>query len=160
MYTDPLDQFMSIGMIALSLGFLLVGLGILVAVCWFMASVFKRIPPQFREMEPGLVWLLLIPCFSLIWNFFVFPKASRSLKAYFDSVGDTTVADCGAGLAMAYCILSAVSLLPYVGCLTGIASLVVLIIYLVRVNELKNRIPETAALGGGATPQYLQPPGT
>jgi hypothetical protein len=110
-------------------------------------------------MEPGLVWLLLIPCFNIIWNFFVFPKTSRSLKAYFNSAGDQTVADCGGALAMAYSILSAVSIIPYVGCLTGIASLVVLIIYLVKVHDLKNRIPATAA-SAGLTPFYPQPPRT
>jgi hypothetical protein len=159
MYTDPFDLFASIGMIVGTLVFLLFNITVVIVTCWLTAGILKRVPPQFREMEPGLVWLLLIPCFNLIWNFFVFPKTSRSLKAYFESVGDRTVADCGEGLAMAYCILAVVSLAPYLGCLTYVAAMVVLIVYLVRVNELKDRIPETAALAGGS-PQYLQPPRT
>jgi hypothetical protein len=158
MYTDPFDQFASIGLLVASALFLLLGLAVAIAICVLLSGVLKRVPVQFREMEPGLVWLLLIPCFNLIWNFFVFPKTSRSLKAYFDSVGDNTVADCGGGLAMAYCILSVVSLVPYLGCLTGIASLVVLVIYLVKVNELKNRIPESAAgLATALGPNYRPP---
>jgi hypothetical protein len=104
---------------------------------------YQRIPPRFRKLEPGLVWLLLIPCFSLVWNFFVYPRLAESFKAYFDSVGDGWVGDCGRDLALGYAICAAVSIIPYLGCLTGIAALVLLILFLVKANELKNRIPIT-----------------
>jgi len=35
-------------------------------------------------------------------------------------------------------------MIPLVNCLTGIASLVLFILFLVKANELKNRIPMTA----------------
>ena len=40
-------------------------------------------------MEPAMVFLLLIPCFGLVWNFFLYPRLSRSFQKYFQSVGDT-----------------------------------------------------------------------
>lgn len=112
-----------------------------VVICLLLQNCYKRIPSQFRKQEPGLVWLLLIPCFSLVWNFFVFPRLSQSFKAYFDSIGRTDVGDCAGGVGLAYAICCAVSIIPYLGCLTGIASLVLLIIYLVQTNDLKNQIP-------------------
>jgi len=54
------------------------------------------------------------------------------------------VGTCGRELGLGYAISVAVSAIPFVGCLTGIVALVLLILYLVKANELKNRIPLTA----------------
>ncbi len=104
---------------------------------------YQRIPPRFRKLEPGLVWLLLIPCFHVVWNFFVYPRLAESYKACFDSIGDMSVGDCGRGLALGYAICAAASAVPLLGCLTGPVALVLLVLFLVKANELKNRIPST-----------------
>ena len=123
--------------------FFLFGFVLNIVVIFLLYQDFERIPRGFRKLEPGLVWLLLVPCFHLVWNFFVFPRLSDSFKAYFNSVGDTSVGNCGHDLGFGYAICTAVSLIPFVGCLTGIAALVLLILFLVKANELKNRIPLT-----------------
>jgi len=123
---------------------MLVGLAISLIPIILIYMDYQRIPRGFRKLEPSLVFLLLIPCFHLVWNFFVFPGLSDSFKAYFNSIGDTSVGDCGRDLALGYAICSAASLIPFVGCLTGIVTLVLLIMYLVKANDLKNRIPVTA----------------
>jgi len=115
-----------------------------IVLIFLLYNDFTHIPRGFRKLEPSLVWLLLIPCFNLVWNFFVFPRMSDSFKAYFDSIGDTSVGNCGRDLGLGYAICSAASMIPFVGCLTGIASLALFIIFLVKANELKNRIPMTA----------------
>jgi hypothetical protein len=125
------------------LGILIVGLVIQVVVCIIVTGCLKRVPPPFRKQEPGMVWLLLIPLFRFIWNFFVHLKVAESYQAYFNSIGKTDVGDCGKGLALAYCICAACTLIPYLGAMTGLASLVLLIIMLVKFNELKNLIPAT-----------------
>ena len=121
--------------------FIIVGLAIQAAICWFLSNCFKRIPPQFRKQEPGQVWLLMIPCFNLVWNFFVYPSLARSFQAYFRAQGRTDVGDCGDGLATAVCILNLTATIPYLNALTGPATLVVMIIFLVKANDLKNQIP-------------------
>ena len=123
---------------------LFIGIGLSILIAAFLYTDFQRIPPRFRKLDPGLVWLLLIPCFNIVWNFFVFPKLSESFKAYFDSVGDTSVGNCGHDLALGYAICSAVSIIPFVGCVTGLVSLVLVILFLVKADELKNRIPISA----------------
>ena len=124
--------------------FFLFGLAVNILVVFLLYSDFERIPRNFRKLEPGLVWLLLIPCFNVVWNFFVIPRLTESFKAYFDSIGDTSVGDCGRVLGFGYAISTASSAIPFVSCLTGIVSLVLMILFLVKANELKNRIPRTA----------------
>jgi len=122
----------------------LFGFAVNIILTFLLYTDFTRIPRGFRKLEPSLVWLLLIPCFHLVWNFFVFPRISESFKAYFDSIGDASVGDCGRDLGLGYAICTAASVVPFVGCLTGIASLILFILFLVKANELKNRIPMTA----------------
>jgi len=138
---DP-EALTSVVAVVILVGALCVYFGVKVVVCLLVAGVYKRIPPQHREMEPGLVWLLMVPCFPVVWNFFVYPGLSRSLKRHFDSVDDDAVGDCGAGLATAYCIVVICRFVPCVNYLALPAALVLLIIYLVTVIGLKDRIPE------------------
>lgn len=133
------DKFIFMTIVGISS---LVGIAINCFICYLLQQCYKRIPPQFRKQQPGMVWLLVIPCFSIIWNFFVFPPLSKSFKAYFDSINRTDVGDCQEGIGLAYSICVAVSIIPFLGCLTGIASLVLLIIFLINTNDLKNQIPE------------------
>jgi len=122
---------------------LVIGLAIAAFICWLLVGNYRRIPEPFRVMDPAKVWFLLIPCAPLIWNFWVFPGLSRSFKAYFDSVNDTTVGDCNEKIGLWYSIACATSVIPCVGYITGVAALVLLIVYLIKANELKNRIPVT-----------------
>jgi hypothetical protein len=119
-------------------------LGIWAAICYFVSLMFQRIPAQYREMDPAQVWLLMIPLFNIVWNFFVFPKLSRSYKAYLESMGDTSAGDCEATLAMAYCIVAAPYIIPCVNCFTGLAALVIVIIYLIKIDGLKAKFPPVA----------------
>jgi cobalamin synthase len=121
---------------------LVVGIAISAVVCFLLYTILQRIPPEHRQQEPAMVWLLLIPCFNLVWNFFVFPKVSDSFKSYFTSVGDETVGDCSRTLSMAYCIVSCLCIIPCLNYLAGPACLVLLIIVLVQFWGFKNRIPE------------------
>ena len=61
---------LGLGILALIVLFIL---AIQVLICFLLHKCYQRIPQPFRKMEAGLVWLLLIPCFNLIWNFFVYP---------------------------------------------------------------------------------------
>ena len=117
-----------------------ISLAIAIAICLMLTSCFNRIPAEHRKMEPAMVWLLLIPCFSLVWNFFVFPRLSESYQSYFAARGRVDVGDCGRGIGMAYAICCACAIIPYLGILAGLAALVVLIVYLVKAFELKGQI--------------------
>jgi hypothetical protein len=123
---------------------LVIGLGIMILLILALTSCFKRIPQQYRLMEPGMVWLLLIPCFPLIWNFFVYPRLSKSFQNYFNAQGRTDVGDCGQQIGLWYSICAAVSIIPLVNYCAGPVALVLLIIYIVKALGLKGQIPEGA----------------
>jgi len=136
--------------IALLFGFALVGLLVAVVICWLLSDVQKRIPPPFRRIEPGMVWLLLIPCFKLVWNFIALPKISQSYKAYFNAIGRADVGDCGERLAIACSACAACAMLvgfvfSCLGLPVLMAAWVLLIVYLVKILGLKNQIAVSGA---------------
>lgn len=118
-------------------------LAINVVACAVLYGCYRRVPAEHRKLDAGLVWLLLIPCFNIIWNFFVFPRLAQSYQSYFRSVGRQDVGDCGAGLGWAYagCILGACLPLPIVPFGIGLAALILLVLFLVKATQLKNQIP-------------------
>ena len=71
-------------------------------ICWLLHQILSRIPREHRKQEPPLVWLLMIPFFSALWGFLVYPRISESFDSYFRSKGRQEKT--GAGLAWAYCV--------------------------------------------------------
>jgi hypothetical protein len=145
-YTNGLFTFAGI------LSFALIGIVINVVVCLLLYNALNAIPPQFRRQEPGLVWLLLIPLFHLVWNFFVFPKIGESYRDFFHSIGRADVGDGGRGIGLAFSICAACMIVPCVNIFTGLAALVLLIIFLVKIYNLKGQIPT------GGFPPTMPPP--
>ena len=94
--------------------------------------ILSRIPESHRKQSPGLCFLLLIPFFSLVWQFFVYPKISESFKSYFSDRVDRPAGDFGASLALWCCITSLLSLIPVLGVFAAIASIVLLIMFFVK----------------------------
>jgi hypothetical protein len=119
---------------------MLIGIAINVFICYLVFTLYKAVPAQFRQMDPGLVWLMLIPLFNLVWNFFVFPKLSESYERALQAQGNSSAGNCNAGLALALPITWACVLVPCIGMVAGLAALVILIIYLVKMFDLKTRL--------------------
>ncbi len=117
-------------------------LAISIVICYLVYSCFQRIPAQHRQMEPWQVWLLLIPVFNLVWNFFVYPKLAKSYQSYFAEQGRTDVGDCGEKIGLWYAICAAVCIIPCVNYVAGPAALVLWIIFIVKALGLKAQIPE------------------
>ena len=138
--------------------FLLVMVGVAIFIIYLLYNLLNALPPQYRLMEPGMVWLLLIPCFNIIWNFFVYPQVARSYQNYFNAHGRTDVGDCGAGLGVAYAVCALLASIPCLNYVTGIfcgpAMIVLTIVYLVRLYGLKKEIQlgATAQAKGGQSP--------
>jgi hypothetical protein len=59
-------------------------------------------------MEPGQVWLMLVPCWNIIWQFVVAVRVPESLRAEFVARGRDDGSDYGKGIALASCILGLV----------------------------------------------------
>ena len=117
-------------------------------------NTLKSIQPANRLMEPGLVWLQLIPLFGLVWQFIVVSRISDSIRNEFNSwqTDDSILGYSDSesmrlayrrptyDIGLAYCILFCCSIVPMLGSLAAIAGFVCWIIYWVKLAEYKKKI--------------------
>jgi hypothetical protein len=97
-----------------------------------------------RKMQPGQVWLTLIPLFGIIWQFIIVNNIADSLKLEFAqrniNVGEDRP---GIGIGLAYCILVCCGIIPFLGILTGLAGFICWIIYWVKIGDFKTRLQQS-----------------
>lgn len=133
--------------------------GIMAYICYLLADGLKALPAEHQKMSPGLVWLNLIPCFSIVWNFFVFIQIPKSYESFLRAHGRPMDTSLGT-LGIVYSVLAVLCVIPYLGSCIGIAALVVLIIFLVKLSELKRTARELgpAPAGQGYSGPGFGPP--
>jgi hypothetical protein len=136
-----------------SLIMLVVMLGIAALICFLLYNLQTAVPHQHRKIEAGLIWLSLIPLFNLIWNFFVFLRVPESYQSAFAERGDPTRGQTERSIGLAYAICAACSIIPCLGLFAALAGLVLLVIFLVKMYNLKSLLQSG---GGGGFP--VQPP--
>lgn len=128
-----------IGIIIAFYGFIfLCMLGIQAVICWFLYRACAGLPEAFRTHGPGMAFLLMIPLFGIVWIFIYTKGLSQGFQRFFSQTG-TLTDDCGEKTGLWWGICSACSIIPCVGGLFGIASLVLLIIYLIKVSECRSK---------------------
>src|SRR3954447_211691 len=73
----------NLGFQELLLFFIVIGIFILPVIFFLITlqNTLKIIEPQNRKMQPGNVWLLLIPLFGFIWSFILVNAVADSCKA-------------------------------------------------------------------------------
>jgi hypothetical protein len=115
---------------------------VLFLLTWYRC--FSKMRPENREMEPGLVWLNLIPIFNLGWTFYVVAKFANSIKKELGS----DAGDGGWALGLAYAILMVSGLIPIpgLGILLGIAGMIVWIIYWIKISDFSKKIGAPVAV--------------
>src|ERR1035441_5415872 len=52
-----------------------------------LQKALNRCSPECRAMSPGMVWLMFIPLFHIVWQFFVVLNVAKSLDAEFQKRG-------------------------------------------------------------------------
>ena len=117
-------------------------IGIVVAVLYLLnlQNLLKRISVENRVVEPGNVWLMLIPIFNLVYAFILYPKISESVKNEFLKRGLSDSGDYGKSLGTAMAVLGLCGFIPSLGGFAGIADLVIWIIYWVKMSEYKSKL--------------------
>jgi hypothetical protein len=123
----------------LIVGAMVFGLLISVLICYLVYNLYLSIPAEKRELDPVKVWFLLIPCVPLVFNFFVFPGLARSMRAALAAQG-VTVEETLEKLGLWYSITTCCCLIPCVGYVAGPASLVLLIIFLIKGYDQKKQL--------------------
>jgi hypothetical protein len=112
-----------------------------------------------RTLEPGLVWLSLIPCFNLYWTFVVVERIAGSLKnEYYDRNLRSNDPKFATNIGQTYAILNLIVIpISVAGSVTGpplstvislisnlisLASLVFFIVYWVKIAGFNRQLRE------------------
>jgi hypothetical protein len=96
--------------IAVACGALLVVLIIYIFYLLTLQKALSRCSPRNRLMEPGLVWLFLIPCFNIIWQFFIAVRVPGSLQNEFRDRNRDDGSDYGRGIAMTQAVIGIINI--------------------------------------------------
>ena len=98
LFTSPLELPVLLGSCGISLLIFILSI-------WLLAVLMKavaRIPVEHRPYPPGLVFLSLIPCFNVVWAWFLGVGIPRGLAAAFEERGMIGASSCAvSGLVMA-----------------------------------------------------------
>lgn len=109
-----------------------------------LQSTLQAIAPENRKMPLANVWLLLIPIFSLAWNFIVVNNMADAIKAELAAKQiHTAEARPAYDLGLAMCILDCICLIPIVNFLAGIGAIICWILYWLKINGYKTQIINT-----------------
>jgi len=112
----------------------------------------EAIRPENRLMEPGQVWLQLIPIFGHVWQFIVIGKIADSLRnelsapvddsifGGFNASGERPTYNIGLAYAICFCC----SIVPFFGGLASMAGIVCWIVYWVQLAEYKKKLGNQA----------------
>src|SRR4051812_22569371 len=76
------EAFLVIMGVALCIG-VVIGYTILIFFLLTLSKALKRCTPESRKMEPGMLWLNLIPLFSNFWIFLTVNRMTESLRNEF-----------------------------------------------------------------------------
>jgi len=107
----------------------------------YLSGVLRKCSPQSRTMQPGMVWLLLIPLVNVVWNFMVVNALADSLGNEF-RFRNIPTADPkpgkSIGIAMAVC--AACGIIPIVNLITILPHMILWIIYWVKIAGFSQQL--------------------
>jgi H+/Cl- antiporter ClcA len=106
-----------------------------------LQNALSKCAPTSRTMEPGMVWLLLIPLLNLIWNFIVVTSMARSLANEYARRGipsSEPLPGQSIGIAMSVC--NCCCIIPVLGAFAGLAGLVLWIVYWIKIAEFSRTL--------------------
>ena len=97
-------------------------------------------------MRSGMVWLMLIPAFNLLWHFVIVLNMSKSLRNEYSARGFAlTERDPGQNIGLAMCICVLTGFVPFVGPVLHAAGIVCWILYWVKIAGYSRKLAEAAA---------------
>lgn len=106
-----------------------------------LQEAFKKCSPASRTMQPGKVWLWLIPLFGLVWQFIVVLNLAESLANEFARIGISIPKPApGRSIGVAFCICNCFLLVPRLGGVAGLVGLVLWIVYWVRIASYSRQL--------------------
>jgi hypothetical protein len=106
-------------------------------ICYQLYLAATRLPDANRKLAPASVFLLLVPLLNFVWLFIVVMKLSEGYQQYFAERHRTDVGDCGYRVGLGWAIAGICVVVPIANIFAGVASLVLMILYLVKMSQLR-----------------------
>ena len=102
-----------------------------------LQKALNRCSPECRAMQPGMVWLMLIPLFNIVWQFFIVLNMAKSLAAEFQKRGIAEDPSPGQTFGLVMCIGNLIC---------GPVGLICWIIYWVKIAGYSSKIAAPPAI--------------
>jgi hypothetical protein len=119
---------------------LLIGIIVHIFFLLTLSRCLAQCSPRNRTMEPGMVWLNLIPLFNLVWMFITIIKIAESLRNEYEDRGlrsdDPDFAQMTGILYMVFSFFC------------GLVALIFFIMYWVKIANFKNQLMSNRGRGG------------
>lgn len=137
-------------------GFLFGGFGCVLSLAILAAFIYllyllysaqQKVPAEHRKMDPPMIWLVLVPLFGIVWNFFVAIRVSDSFKSYFASIGRPEVGETEKMIGLGWAIAVACCVIPCVNLLALPVALVLMVLFVLKINTLAKQLPGGPAAG-------------
>ena len=96
-----------------------------------LQKALNRCSPECRAMNPGMVWLMFIPLFHIVWQFFVVLNMAKSLDAEFQKRGIAEDRSPGQTIGLIMCIGNLIC---------GPVGLVCWIVYWVKIADCSSKL--------------------
>jgi hypothetical protein len=119
---------------------LVVGLIISIFYLMTMSKALSLCSPRNRTMEPGMVWLNLIPLLNFVWMFITVSRVSESLKNEFYDRRLPEDPDYGKGLGITFNVLNLLGVIPCIGPVFSLIGLICFIIYWVKIAGFNSKL--------------------
>jgi hypothetical protein len=115
----------------------------------FLSGILRKCSPASRTMEPGMVWLLLVPLVNIVWNFLVVSALAKSLANEFRLRNIPSIdPEPGKSIGIAMCVCGACSIIPILGILAGLGNFALWIAYWSKMAEFSRRLDLVPAVSG------------
>lgn len=131
------------------------GLVIMILHLVSMMQALNAVPQPLRRMEPGMVWLNLIPFFGIVWQFMVVNAVADSLRAELTRRNlprDEDRPGYNAGLIS--CIMVCCCIIPFVNFIAIIVAIIFRLVHLQKVNGYRRQIEGAGFMPW--EPQHMQ----
>ncbi|MGA2753781.1 MAG: hypothetical protein ABSE53_08435 [Terracidiphilus sp.] len=152
-----MDSMDSVTIIRIVAGLVAVATFLVVGIFYILtlSGALKRCSPIVRTMQPGAVWLLLVPFVNLIWHFFVVLALAQSLGNEFRVRKVPGVEpEPGKSIGIAMCICGVCAIIPILGILAGLAQLVLWIMYWSKIAGFSRMLDAAPVM---SAPPYFTP---
>lgn len=114
---------------------------IFIFFCWSLYSAMKRIPVEKQVFPAWFCWMLLIPIVGYVFSWMMLPFGiPRSFERHLeDNPEAVKKSKTLFGVGLAYVIIPLLAWIPIIGILLSIATIVLWIIYWVKVVNFKKQ---------------------